>query len=63
MIMTYVTAASLVMIPMSIIEASVLGLRFTAVRILVSLPLVILGSLLIEKLLLNRGYRLPDSPQ
>ncbi|TVR72729.1 MAG: hypothetical protein EA427_02940 [Spirochaetaceae bacterium] len=63
MIMTYVTAASLVMIPMSIIEASVLGVRFTAVRILVSLPLVIGGSLLIEKLLVRRGYRLPDAPK
>jgi uncharacterized membrane protein YraQ (UPF0718 family) len=63
MIMTYVTAASLVLIPMSIIEASVLGVRFTVVRILVSLPLVIAGSLLIEKILLRRDYRLPDAPK
>lgn len=62
MIMTYVTAASLVMIPMSIMEAAILGPRFTAARILVSLPLVILGSVLIEKLLLRSGYRMPDVP-
>ena len=63
MIMTYVTAASLVMIPMSIMEAAILGPRFTAVRILVSLPLVILGSLLIEKLLQSLGYRIPAAPK
>jgi len=61
MIMTYVTAASLVMIPMSIMEAAILGPLFTAVRILVSLPLVILGSILIEKILVRRGYRIPDA--
>ncbi len=60
MIMTYVTSASLVMIPMSIMEAAILGPRFTAVRILVSLPLVILGSLIIEKLLMGLRYRIPE---
>lgn len=59
MIMTYVTSASLVMIPMSIMEAAILGLKFTAVRILVSLPLVIIGALLIEKILLRLSYRIP----
>lgn len=59
MIMTYITAASLVMVPMSIMEATILGVRFTAVRLLVSLPLVVLSSLLIEKLLLRTDYRLP----
>ncbi len=61
MIMTYVSAASLVMIPMSIMEATILGPRFTAVRLLVSLPLVVISSILIEKLLLKTSYRLPDS--
>jgi len=60
MIMTYVTSASLVMIPMSIMEAAILGPRFTAVRILVSLPLVVMGSLLIEKVLLRLQYRIPE---
>jgi uncharacterized membrane protein YraQ (UPF0718 family) len=59
MIMTYVTAASLVMIPMSIMEAAILGPLFIAVRILVSLPLVILGSILIEKLLVRTQYHMP----
>ena len=32
----------------------------TAVRILVSLPLVVVGSILIEKLLLRMKYRIPE---
>lgn len=58
-LMTYVTAASLVLIPMSVMEAAILGPLFTALRILVSLPLVIIGSIFIEKLLLRRGYEMP----
>lgn len=60
MIITYVTSASLVMIPMSIMEAAILGPLFTAVRILVSLPLVILGSILVERILLRSNYLLPE---
>lgn len=60
LVMTYVTAASLVMVPMSIMEATILGLRFTVIRLLVSLPLVVISSILIEKLLLRANYRLPD---
>lgn len=60
MIITYVTSASLVMIPMSIMEAAILGPVFTSVRILVSLPLVILGSLLVERILLRTNYLLPE---
>lgn len=61
LLMTYVTASSLLMIPMTVMEATILGPRFTAVRLLVSLPLVFISSLLIEKLLSSSGYRLPDS--
>ncbi len=59
MIMTYLTAASLVMIPMSIMEATILGIRFTVVRLLVSLPMVIVFSVIVEKLLNRQNYRLP----
>jgi uncharacterized membrane protein YraQ (UPF0718 family) len=58
--MTYLTAASLVMIPMSIMEATILGVQFTVVRLLVSLPLVILFSVVIEKVLTRQRYQLPD---
>ncbi|MFP4457194.1 MAG: permease [Clostridia bacterium] len=59
MIMTYVTSASLVMIPMSIMEATILGIKFTAIRIGVSLPLVIIGAIVLEKILLKMNYKLP----
>jgi uncharacterized membrane protein YraQ (UPF0718 family) len=58
-IFTYVTAASLVMIPMSIMEASILGLKFTLIRLGVSLPLVILSSALLGAYLQRHHYELP----
>ena len=59
-IFTYVTAASLVMIPMSIMEASILGIRFTLIRLGVSLPLVILSAALLGEYFKRRKYILPD---
>ncbi len=48
-IFTYITASTITRIPMSIFEASFLGVKFTLIRLLVSLPLVILSSILMEK--------------
>lgn len=59
MVLTYVSAAALVMIPMTVFEATILGPAFSAVRLLVSLPLVILSALLLEKYLLRYRYSLP----
>ncbi|MGM0601816.1 MAG: permease [Bacillota bacterium] len=59
-IFTYVTAASLVMIPMSIMEASILGIKFTAVRIIVSLPLVIISSIILGKFFNKINYEIPE---
>ncbi|NBG86911.1 permease [Isachenkonia alkalipeptolytica] len=58
-IFTYVTAASLVMIPMSIMEASILGIRFTLIRLGVSLPLVILSAALLGAYFKKKKYLLP----
>ncbi|MBS3811917.1 MAG: permease [Halanaerobiales bacterium] len=60
-IFTYITAASLVMIPMSIMEASILGFKFTAIRIGVSLPLVVLSSIFLEKYFKKDEYKLPKA--
>lgn len=60
-IFTYVTAASLVMIPMSIMEASILGLKFTAIRIGVSLPLVIISSIILGNFFNEINYKLPKA--
>lgn len=59
-VMAYITYASLVMIPMSIIEASILGLRFTLSRILMSIPLVIISSALLGNYFTETGYQLPE---
>jgi len=59
MIMTYISAASLVMIPMTIMEAAILGLPFSMIRLSVSLPLVIVSSVIIEKMLNAKSYKLP----
>ncbi len=48
-IMTYLGAACVCRIPMVLWEASLLGWEFTAIRFIVSLPLIILSSIFIEK--------------
>ncbi len=58
-IFTYVTAASIVMIPMSIMEASILGLKFTLIRLGVSLPLVIISAIILGNHFTNINYELP----
>ncbi|MDX9801768.1 MAG: permease [Spirochaetia bacterium] len=55
-IFTYIGAAAVCRIPMMIFEASFLGIKFTLIRLAVSLPLVILTSLVLEAYLKNRGY-------
>jgi len=56
-IFTYLGAAAICRIPMTIFEASFLGIKFTAIRWLVSLPLVIITSILLGNYLTRRGYR------
>ena len=57
-IFTYIGAAALCRIPMTVFEASFLGVKFTAIRLLVSLPLVVVTSMLLSAYLTRRGYRM-----
>jgi uncharacterized membrane protein YraQ (UPF0718 family) len=57
-IFTYIGAAAICRIPMAIFEASFLGIKFTAIRWLVSLPLVIVTSMLLGNYLTKRNYKL-----
>lgn len=50
-IFTYVGAAALVRIPMTLFEASFLGIKFTLIRLGTSLPLIIITSIFLEKFL------------
>lgn len=52
-IMTYLGASCVCRIPMALWEASLLGWKFTAIRFAVSLPLIILSSIFIEKVFGN----------
>ncbi len=58
-IITYVTAASLFMIPMSIMEASILGIKFTLLRLGLSIPLIILSANLLKYYFNKIDYKLP----
>lgn len=53
----YLTAAAVFRIPMSIFEASFLGIKFTLIRLLVTLPLLVISSELLEKMIIKFGWK------
>lgn len=58
-VFTYITASSLFMIPMSLMEASILGVKFTLLRLLISVPLIIISSKILNFYLKGIDYKLP----
>ncbi len=58
-VFTYVSASAVCRIPMTLFEAGILGWRFTLIRFAVSLPLIIISSVLLGKYLERRGYGMP----
>ena len=57
-IFTYLGAAAICRVPMTIFEASFMGIKFTTIRLLVSLPLVIVTSILLGNYLAKRNYKI-----
>ena len=57
-IFTYLGAAAICRVPMTIFEASFMGIKFTTIRLLVSLPLVIVTSMLLGNYLTKRNYKI-----
>ena len=57
-IFTYLGASALCRVPMTIFEASFLGLKFSIIRLLVSLPLVIVTSMLLGSYLTKNKYKI-----
>jgi len=57
-IFTYIGASAIARVPMIIFEASFLGVKFTAIRLLVSLPLVIATSIALGNYLTKKNYRM-----
>lgn len=57
-IFTYIGASAICRVPMTIFEASFLGIRFTAIRLAVSIPLVILSSIVLANYLAGSNYKI-----
>jgi len=57
-IFTYIGAAAICRIPMTVFEASFMGMKFTAIRLLVSLPLVVVTSIVLGDYLAKRNYKI-----
>lgn len=57
-IFAYLGFAGIVRIPMTIFEISFLGLQFTAVRLLVTIPLYLFFGIIFGKILEKRGYQI-----
>ncbi len=55
-IFTYIAASAICRIPMTIFEASFMGIKFSVIRLLVSLPLVVASSMLLGAFLEKRKY-------
>jgi len=59
-IFTYVGASAICRVPLTIFEASFMGMKFTVVRLAVSLPLVIVSATFLERYLAGRGYQIVE---
>ena len=57
-IFAYIGASAICRVPMAIFEASFLGVKFTTIRLLVSIPLVILTSKLLGDYFAKRNYQI-----
>ena len=55
-IFSYLGAAAVARIPMTLFEASFLGVKFSVVRIIISIPLIIISSIGLEKYLANKEF-------
>ena len=59
-IFTYIGASAICRIPMTIFEASFLGVKFSTIRLLVAIPLVVITSILLGDYLTKRNYKIAE---
>lgn len=57
-IFAFIGASAICRVPMGLFEASFLGIKFTAIRILVSIPLVIMASEILGRYLEKSNYKI-----
>jgi len=58
MIFAYIASSAICRVPMTISEASFMGITFSIIRLTVSLPLVIVSSMLLGRYLEKKGYKM-----
>lgn len=58
MIFAYIAASAICRVPMTIFEASFMGIKFSMIRLAVSVPLVIVSSMLLGDYFERKGYRI-----
>lgn len=56
-IFTYIGASAICRVPMTIFEASFMGIKFSMIRVLASVPLVIVTSIVLGNYLTKRKYK------
>ena len=59
-IFTYIGASAICRVPMTIFEASFLGVKFSAIRLLVAIPLVVVMSMFLGNYLKKRSYEIAE---
>ncbi len=57
-IFIYLGCSSITRLPMSIFEASFLGIEFTIIRWITSIPLVLITSYFLEKFLIHKNFKI-----
>jgi hypothetical protein len=62
-IFTYIGASAICRIPMAIFEASFLGIKFTVIRLAVSIPLVIVSSIVLANYLVGSNYEIMEGKE
>jgi len=58
MIFAYIASSAICRVPLTIFEASFMGIKFSIIRLVVSLPLVIVSSMLLGGYLEKKGYKI-----
>ena len=59
-VFTYISASAICRVPMTVFEASFMGIKFSLIRLFVSLPLVIISSILLGDYLTRKNYKIVE---
>jgi len=59
-VFTYISASAICRVPMTVFEASFMGIKFSLIRLFVSLPLVIITSILLGDYLTRKNYKIVE---